>query len=1441
MLKNSIKIYFIPVVILSFFISSGLQKIQAQPWMVNINPEDTTVTFYDIQQAFNQYWDTLTVEKGKGFKQFKRWEEFMESRVYPDGKFFNPMRGFNEYNTWLQQNTSPFNSTATANWQPLGPVQVPTNGGGSGRLTSVVFQPGNNQVIYVGAPAGGLWKSTNYGATWTPLTDNLPTLGISDIVIDPGNTNIIYIATGDRDAGDTYAVGVMKSTDGGNSWNTTGLNWNITQGRTVNRLIMHPANSSILIAAASNGIWRTTNAGVSWTQTQTTGNHKDMEMNPGSPDTIYATSTNVIRRSVNNGVTWTALQTITGVNRIELAVSPANPAYVYALCSKSSDNGFHSLRRSVDRGDTWTVRSTSPNILGWNTTGSDSGGQGWYDLALTVSPTNADWVMVGGVNHYHSTNGGSNWVLNAHWYGGGGKPYVHADVHYLCFEPGSSNIIYSANDGGIFRTTNNGTSWTDLSAGLSIAMLYGISNNPAVAGTVWAGHQDNGTNRLQTGTWSQRIGGDGMWTINSHTNTNTVYGSLYYGDIRRSTNGGTSFTQVAGNGVNGINETGGWVTPYIQDPNASGTLYAGFTRVWKTTNSGNAWTVGYAVSGGTGKIVAMDMSANSSNVVYSAKSNRIWRNTTDISAGLPISTNSITYIRVDPGNENRLWVTFSGFTAANKIFRSTDGGSTWTNITYNLPNLPANCVEYKAGTPEEIYVGTDVGVYAFEPSTNTWSSFNTGLPNVIVRDLKIHYGSGKMRAGTYGRGLWETDLNTTPQPPNADFTSSSVSVCTGSSVTFTDISTNAPTSWSWTFSGGTPGTSNNQNPTVVYNTPGVYDVTLTVTNPQGSDNITRTQHITVGNTGGTLPLIEDFESGTFNTNGWTIENPDNSITWDIVNTSGNTSGSKSARINNFNYPSVGQRDGMISQSLDLSQYITANLAFKHAYRRQNTTNTDSIRILVSTDCGATFNDIIYARGSQAMATNVITSTNYTPSTTADWCLNGTYDTCYQNIDLSAYLSYSAVAIKFESYNSGGGNIFIDDINITGIPNIAPPIADFAASQTLVCPGQFVNFSDSSTNATIWAWSFTGGTPGSSSSPNPTVSYSASGTYSVSLTATNPAGNDTKTMNGYIVVGGGQIAQISNPSVTTICGSGTVVLSSANTASGYQWILNGIPITGATGSSYTAGTSGSYDLVVYDGGCSDTTTASVVITQIPGVPAVISNPGGSTTICGTQGLLLVGTGGGTYQWIRNGFPILGGTNSTYTATQDGTFSLVVDNAGCIDTSDTPVVLTLGTMPLANFNFNVLNNVVSFTDASSNGTSWYWDFGDGNTSSVQNPGSNTYTNLGTYVVMQVVSNGACSDTVIYQITVSTLSLQGFTSASDLEIYPNPTNGIIHVKIGDEGGKELSLRVFDSAGSLVYEIYGYDNQIHTLSLTDMPKGLYLLRISHSEGSTERKIFKH
>ena len=822
--------------------------LAAQNWVDQM--EDPNVNFYTIKNSFEQYWQNKTMEKGKGWKQFKRWEHFMEPRVYPDGNRISPTKAWDEFQNYLSKNSN--SRSISGNWVSLGPASVPDNGGGAGRINCVRFDPGNSNIIYAGSASGGLWKTTNGGSSWTTNTDSLPVMGVTDIAIDPANTNILYLATGDGDAGDTYSIGVLKSVDGGTTWNTSGLNWNVSQTNRISKLLIDPTNTDILLAATTIGIFRTIDAGVNWASVQA-GNFKDMEFKPGDPNIVYASGT-TFWKSINGGANFTQITSgvPTGVNRIAIAVSPANADYVYLLAGRSSDSGFRGVYRSTDSGVTFTTRATTPNLLGWSSTGGDAGGQSWYDLAFAVSPVNAEVVIVGGINIWRSTDGGTNWAIEAHWYGDGGLPYVHADQHDLVFLPGSSTTYFSGCDGGVFLTTNNGSTWNSISDGLQIAQMYRLGVSATNPDLVISGWQDNGTNLYSPGTWSRIYGGDGMECIIDHSDENIIYNSIYYGAISSSMDGGSFFSPIVNSTGSGVDEQGEWVTPYIMDPNNPNTLIIGKSQVYKSIDYGINWNQVGTVSGGSGKMVALAMAPSNANYIYAAKRNKFYSCTNgttfiDRTAGLPVASAAITYIAVNPTNPNNVWVTFSGYFSNNKIYTTTDAGITWVNYTdTGLPNLPVNCIVYQNSSPDGLYIGTDIGVYYRNNSLTSWQPFFTGLPNVIVNELEIQYSSGKIRAATYGRGLWESDLYSSSNPvPVANFTSNVITGCPGLTVQFTDISTFSPTSWDWTFSGGTPPTSTAQNPQVIYNISGTYGVILTSTNSNGSDTITIPNHITV--------------------------------------------------------------------------------------------------------------------------------------------------------------------------------------------------------------------------------------------------------------------------------------------------------------------------------------------------------------------------------------------------------------------------------------------------------------------------------------------------------------------------------------------------------------------------------------------------------------------
>ena len=833
-----------------FLISFSLTSISlfSQSWVDNF--KNSNGNFYSIQNEFNTYWQTHSYERGKGYKQFKRWEWMAAPRVYPSGdlKFASRAKAFEEFQNYLLANpttaariSSP--SSTSGNWVPIGPFGSPA-GGDAGRLTFIRFMPGVPTTIFVGTGAGGLWKSTDNGVNWSTTTNTLTVLGCSDLAINPLNTNIMYLATGDIDASDNASVGIYKSTDGGLTWATTGLLWTASQGRTIGRLLINSKNPNVLLAATSAGIFRTNNAGTTWTVVKA-GSYKDLEYKTtsgGDTTNVFAVTGSTFVRSINGGTTFTTLATglpTTGVNRMALSVTPADPNYIYILCSNSTDNSFGGVYRSVDGGATFTLRSSTPNIFGWSTGGTDTGGQGWYDIACGVSPTNKEEITCGGVNTWKSLDGGATWTLNTHWYGGGGKPYVHADLHAVEYQTGTTCFL--GTDGGIARTTNSGTSWTTINGQMNIAQVYkiGQSAQAATPNYVLSGHQDNGTNLMNGTTWTEVYGGDGADCFVDWSSNATLVESYVQGDFNRSTNSGGAWTNI----ISGLTGTAAWVAPIIQDPNNANIFYCGYQQVFKSLNKGTLWTQMGTITG-SGDVLNIAAAPSNTATLYAARSNSLFKTInsggtwTNISTGLPTGSAAITNIAVDNLDANNIFVTFSGYSAGNKVFVTTNGGTSWTNISTGLPNLPVNCVIYTKNLNDAIYVGTDVGVYYRDGSMTSFIPFMTNLPNVIVNDFEIHYATSKLRAGTYGRGVWESDLYTNPlTPPVPNFSTIFSSACVNVPFVINDQSSNTPTAWTWTLTGGTPALSTVKNPTVTYTSAGVYTVSMKSTNVYGTSTV----------------------------------------------------------------------------------------------------------------------------------------------------------------------------------------------------------------------------------------------------------------------------------------------------------------------------------------------------------------------------------------------------------------------------------------------------------------------------------------------------------------------------------------------------------------------------------------------------------------------------
>ena len=1127
----------------------------AQEWVDGM--KDHRVNFYEVQKSFNEYWKDREVEKGKGWKQFKRWENFMEPRVYPTGERPEPSLLFSAMQAASAQMSASQN---LGEWQPVGPFQGNPMGG-IGRINCIAFDPQHPDTVYVGAPAGGFWTSYNGGQTWTTTTDQLTNIGVSSIAVDPSNPQVIYIGTGDRDGGDTYSYGIMKSTDGGKTWNPTGFNQSISSNTRIGQVWVDPSNSQVVIAATWWGIYRSANAGQTW-QLEKSGTFHSVVSNPLNPDVLYAATIGAnnakIYKSTDNGLSWNQLTSglpTSGVRRVEIGLTPADTSYIYLLYG-ASNNGFYGMYRSVNGGQSFSLRANSPNLMGWAVSGNDSGGQAWYDLCIAVDPQNKDIIYTGGVNIWRSTNGGTSWSLEAHWYGGGGAPYVHADHHYMAWQP-KTDQLWIGNDGGITSKARNQSVYTDHNDGLNITQYYKIGISETNSSKIIAGAQDNGTH-LNNLNWNRVRGGDGMDCEIDPANENVLYSSVYYGQFRKSTNNGNSWNANFNLPPSG---QGNWVTPFVIDPNNNLVLYAGFSSLWKSTNGGASFSAVSGSVGGTTNIDHIAVAPSNSNYIYIAVDEDLFRSTNGganfslISTGIT-NNNPITDIAVNPFNENDVFITKSGYSSGNKVFRSQNGGQSWTNLSAGLPNLPANAIVFQSGTNGGVYVGTDIGVFYRDDLTSTWISYNMDLPRVIIADLEIRYSDKKLVAGTYGRGVWESPLITElKDSPVADFEATPSKTCgIGDTILIEDKTLKFPTQWKWNFYPSTPifvnGTSDSsQNPQVVFNQPGSYSVVLSASNNYGTSQKVKTHYLEIG--GAKLPFREDFEGNWMAY--WSIDNPDNNITWAPVTANNGDTTNQAAWMDFYNYSSIGQADALISPPISLVGVSNPTMTFDHAYTQYGGGTVDSLVVFASSDCGLTYQRLAGYSGTN-LSTVPNSSNPFSPSGASDWCFS-----C-KTIGLSSYAGQTGIRIKFVAYNDYGNNLYLDNINITGTP-LSSPVADLLGD-TVICSSDSAQFHEISTGYVgSYQWYFPGGSPSTSTAKDPKVFYGTPGTYSVSLVAMNAAGQDSVYRSAFITVNSSVVPSLAlTPSSTTICEGDQVLVTANPTNPGpfptYEWYLNG---------------------------------------------------------------------------------------------------------------------------------------------------------------------------------------------------------------------------------------------------------------------------------------------
>jgi ELWxxDGT repeat protein/autotransporter-associated beta strand protein len=687
----------------------------------------------------------------------------------------------------VQATTISLNNTS---WTPLGPTSIsggPVAGGGAvtGRIDAVVTDPGNANVIYVGAAGGGVWKTTDGGTTWTPLTDAQSTLNIGSLAIAPTNTSIIYAGTGDSTASTQsfYGKGVLKSTDGGATWTLLG-NSSFNR-RTISRIIVDPTNANTVYAAVpggsangqsgSTGIWKSTDGGTTWTNTTSSidaNGRWDVAMDPSNAQRLLATLTgttakNGVYVSTNGGGAWTQVSggapVGTVANNARVVFAPSNALIVYASFADANNN-LLGIWKSSDGGSTWARLSNVPEYLN---------GGGTYDLSLAVNPSNASVVYAGGnTKILQSQDGGQNWMDITVGAGGtNGTGIIHEAEAF-----DASGRMLDANGNGIFRLDNataGAISWSDLNGNLNIAQFLSIAVDPTTTDKIFATGQDNGIAQYSgTTSWSKPdTGTDGGLVRISLQNSNRVYRQLPNTDttagnvLRRSDDGGVTWTSDAG-GIYSIDPQQIYA-PIAIDPNNGNHLLYGTSRVYESFDGGgtwnpistpflNGWTLGVA-----GTITNLAFAPSDPNTIYASGGGNIFVTTNDGASWtlLAPGNSPIGQIVVDPQNSKIVYDVSNGF-GTNKVMRLISGASAWQNLTGNLPDLPTYTLAFNGST---MYVGNDNGVYVSTDDGTTWNRMATGMPNVQVRDLEFDPVRQVLTAATFGRGVWQIST-ATPTP-----------------------------------------------------------------------------------------------------------------------------------------------------------------------------------------------------------------------------------------------------------------------------------------------------------------------------------------------------------------------------------------------------------------------------------------------------------------------------------------------------------------------------------------------------------------------------------------------------------------------------------------------------------------------------------------------------
>ncbi len=1032
---------------------------------------------YQVSQAYQDYYRTHTFEKNYHTQYYKRWMRQNQYLIDELGFIYTPTQ------VQLQNEDALYfkkqNTLKTSNWSIVGPITTYQEGlaQGSGQTNVYSFDQcaAQTNVCYCGTEPGEVYKSTNGGLNWTLISKTIDFgSGVTALEVHPLDPNIV-IAGGDK--------GLFLSDDGGLTWTntlpSTGLN--------VNEIYILPSNPNLILAATDKGLYRSTDAAQNWTQLYTQKSY-DIKQKPGSSQTLYMLKNNpsLIRCeffvSTDAGLTWT-LQDAGWYNstdpaRIDgggrLAVSPADPEIVYAYLignSKPNDYGYIGVYRSNNSGQSWGLpngqvggpySTAHPNLAMGTPTWNYH--QGFYNCALVANPNNANELLIGGLNLYRSSDGAGSFAAVSGYIGGPLSLHVdNQDFRVI------GNHTWVTTDGGIYHSTDFMTTQPDFyMSGVHGSDYWGFDNgwneDVLVGGLYHNGnlayHENYGVgNFLELGGGEAPTG-----YVNPGDNKLTYYSDVDGKRIPATLDGAI---QNASFGIN-PNESY-WAaesTELVFHPNCYSIAYTGKDhQLYRTSDKGASFELVQTFgSNANARINYIEIASDNPQIIYlnqkaaSGGIGKLWKTTdgglTWTQLTIPSGNSSRMLLALNPANAQELWLAYPSGANGFKVYKTMNGGGSWTNLTNSLLNNESvQALGHIAGTDGGIYVATNKAVY-YRNNQTDFTLENNGLPLFTNGNiLKPFYRDQKIRMATYGKGIYESNLVENPSEVIARITADKLSqtaVCAIDSFYFDDYSflSHQGANWQWTFPTGSPSSSTLRNPAVYFQSPGQHLAILQVTDGTGQTD-TDSLYVTLSMFNFQPGIQEDFQQE-FLPQGWSVVDHNGNGTWGLSTSAGGFGNSSQATFfNNYDIDAQGSYDDLIMpiETGYLSQQ--PYLYFDVAYARWGSGYSDSLQVVVSSDCFAT-EDVLYFKGGEILATSPDNQAFFIP-TNAQWRKD--------SVDLSAYANSGNLQIAFRNIGDWGNCLYLDNINLGSLANTT----EIQAAKRMIypnpaCPGSSIHVS-----------------------------------------------------------------------------------------------------------------------------------------------------------------------------------------------------------------------------------------------------------------------------------------------------------------------------------------------------------------------------------------------